>query len=185
MSYRGFGEVQSSCPSGYTGIWPACVPQIENKPCPACTYGIPPFCCPYGKANVAGLCVDDPTGFSKPPPEFEYCVKGGAAPGGQPSGQVPQWQITPCAEDEIGFAPFCFKKSSIPSPPPGILCPEGYQWHLGSCLPQGGTIPAGPSPVPQKGLSNVAKASLAIGGVALLAVSIGAIAYGSRRQQGK
>lgn len=187
MSYRSFGAVESSCPQGFTGAWPFCFPQIENKPCPACTHGIPPYCCPYGQINAGGICVDDPTGLSsKPPPEFEYCLKGGAKPGAQTGTQAPSWQLTPCKDDEIGFSPFCIKKSSIPAPPEGIFCPKGFAFFQGKCLPEGGRVPSGVTPSPQsKGLSTTAKAALGIGGGVLALAAIGAIVYtASKSQQG-
>lgn len=200
MSYRAMGETALNCPPGQTGIPPLCYAPIENKKCPACTHGIPPYCCPYGQMSAGpGVCVPDITGTtSTPPPEFAYCVKGGTkpAPTSQPQG---------CPDGQWGTPPFCMPAwgqpgiptvPSQPVPSQPQSCPEGTWGTPPFCLPSLSIpgqipVPAIPGPVPpappskKQPLSTATKAALGIGAGVLLIASAVAIAATAKKRPGR
>lgn len=195
MSYQAMGETALNCPPGQTGIPPLCYAPIENKKCPACTHGIPPYCCPYGQVSAGpGACVPDITGMSStPPPEFAYCVKGGAAPAqtAQPQG---------CPDGQWGMPPFCMpawgQPGTAPQPAPQQpvqpqSCPEGTWGTPPICFPNlslPGGMPGPVQPAPPlppsggKSMTTATKVALGVGaGVLFIGAAVAIVASSKKR----
>lgn len=199
MSYQAMGQTALNCPPGQTGVPPLCYAPIENKKCPACTHGIPPYCCPYGQVSAGpGTCVPDITGTtSTPPPEFAYCVKSGTAP-------APATQPQGCPDGQWGTPPFCMPAwgqpgtTSQPAPQQPVQpqgCPEGTWGTPPICFPNlslpgvpGSVVPGPVPPTPPsppsggKSMTTATKAALGVGaGVLIIGVAV-AIAASAKKK---